>query len=252
MNGSTRSQNSRPTLQTVVRYPCAGRTQSRRQTDPAGPASPRPGTNPGRLLRWRGLSLSGLGGAPGVRQQHAGRHRRFAQPGPHPTGGCNRLCRRTGIPLEVIVTRRTRPPGICPQRRFPLLPLQGRIVHHHGRISQPARLRFHRLRRKPRRPGRLSSRAAGRRAAPRGRAAAPGRAHQAGYPRTVPRRRAAHMGQAGFGLPVVAHRVRARSHARGARASSNRAKMRCTRSASARSGCVIMETSCASKSPARN
>ena len=91
-----------------------------------------------------------------------------------------------GIPLEIIVTGELDRPGICPQRRFPLLPLQGRIVHRDGGISQPARLRFHRLRREPGRPGRLSSRAAGCRAASRGGATARGRAHQAGHPRTRP------------------------------------------------------------------
>ncbi len=103
-----------PTLQIIVRCPCARPTQSRLQTGVTRRASPRPGTNPGRLLGRRGFGLSRLGGAPGSRQQYVGRHRRFAQLGPHPTGRCDCLRRRAGNPSGNHRDQRTRPAGIFP------------------------------------------------------------------------------------------------------------------------------------------
>ena len=103
------------------------------------------------------------------------------------------------------------------ERAGPLLLLQAGAVHEADGAGARARHRGRARRRQRRRPRRLPARAQGRARARRAQPARRGGPDQGRDPRAVAARRAADVGPARVGVPVVAHPVPLRSDAREAR-----------------------------------
>ena len=166
-----------------------------------------------RLQRGRRQRVSGVRGQPGARRPRRRRHRRQPQLSRPPSPPRDRHRGAVRPAARDHPDARNRSAGIPREPGQPLLLLQARALHApHADRGGPSRDR--RRRQQRRRSRRLSPGPAGGARVRRPQPARRSRSAEGRNPRAVPARRAADLGRAGIGLPLVAHSVSLRSHRR--------------------------------------